>query len=141
MAIAAFGTLFQMGDGAAPENFTTVAEVVSIGGPSLSLDTVDVTNHSSPGGWEQVVGTVLRSGEITLELNYDPVGATHRLTTGLLGQMVAKTVRNYKIVFPNVGATTWSLSALVTGFEPSAAHEDKLSASVTLKVSGQPSLA
>ncbi len=140
-AISAFGTQLQIGDGGSPEAFTTIAEVVSFSGPGLALDTEDVTNHQSPGGWEESIGTILRSGEITLEINYVPTSPTHDAATGLLAKMAARSVDNYKMIFPDTGSTTWSFAALVTGFEPDAPHDGKLAASVTLKPTGQMTLA
>lgn len=140
-ALSAFGTQLQVGDGKTPEQFTTIAEVTKIGGPKLSLDTEDVTSHDSQGGWEEAIGTVLRSGEVSLDINYVPVDPTHDAATGLISRMVARSVDNYKLVFPDTGSTEWSFAALVTGFELDAPHDGKLAASVTLKVTGQPTLA
>jgi predicted secreted protein len=138
----AYGTLLKIGDGGSPsESFTSIAQVTSIGGPSLGLDPIEVTHHASTGGWEEFVGGILRSGEVTLDINYDPVEGTHDASTGLIAEMVAKTVRNFQLVFPDAGSTTWTFGALVTAFEPSAPVADKLAASVTLKLSGQPTLA
>lgn len=140
-AISAFGTLLKIGDGGGPEVFTSIAEVVTIGGPSLSMDTADVTHHESPGGWEEVVGTILRSGEVSFDVNFIPTHATQNAATGLLNDLENRTLRNFELVFPDTGNTTWSFAALVTGFEPDAPHDDPLRASVTLKLSGQPTLA
>ena len=142
MGIAAFGTLLKIGDGGSPtESFTTIAEVTDISGPELGLDTEDITNHSSTGGWEEVIPTILRSGEVSFEINYDPAGATHDASTGLIADMVAKTKRNFQLIFPDTGTTTWSFSAYVTKFAPSEPVAGKLAASVGLKISGQPTLA
>lgn len=140
-AISSFGTLLQIGDGGTPESFTTIAEVLDISGPDLSLDTEEVTSHDSPGGWEEHIGTILRSGEVTFDVNYVPTEATHDASTGLIADMVARTVRNFKLVFPDAGSTTWSFSALVTGVKPAAPVEGSLKGSITLKVTGQPALA
>lgn len=142
-ALRGLGTLLKIGDGGSPtEVFTTIAEVVSITGPSLGLDTADATNMDSPGGWEEHIGTVLRSGEVGLDLNFHPTEATHRdASGGLLNDMKNKTVRNFELHFTDAGATVWTFAALVTGFEVSAPHDDRLSATVTLKLSGAPTLA
>jgi len=138
--VAGYGTQLQIGDGGGPEVFTTIAEITNISGPGLSMDTADMTHHQSPGAWEEHVGTILRSGEVTFDLNYIPTHATHNASTGLINDMENRTLRNFKLIFPNAGATTWNFAALVTGFEPSAPHDDKLGASVTCKISGQPTL-
>ena len=140
-AIGAFGTLLKIGDGATPtENFTTIAEVSNISGPGLSMDTIDVTSHSSADGWREYIAGQLEAGEITFDINYIPTEVTHNLAKGLLGDLAAKTRRNFQLVFPDAGSTTWKFTALVTGFEPSEPVDDKLAASVSLKLSGKPTL-
>lgn len=139
-AIDSNGTLLQAGDGATPtEAFTTIAEVLDISGPSLSLETEDVTSHDS-GGNAEYIGTILDGGEVSFEINYIPGNATHNATAGLLKTMTDKAVRNFKLVFPTASPVTWQFTALVTGFEPAAPAKGKLTASVTLKVTGAPTL-
>lgn len=139
--ISAFGTLLKIGDGGGTEVFTTIAEVKDISGPSLKLDTEEVTSHSSTAGWREYIGTLLDAGEVTFTVNFIVTGATHSQTSGLLKDLKNKTLRNFQLVFPNVGNTTWAFSAYVTGFEPSMPVEGALEADVTLKISGQPTLA
>jgi len=138
--IAAYGIALKQGDGGSPESFTDIAQVVNLGGPSLKLDPLDVTNHGSTSGWREFIGGLLDAGEVTLELNYDPAEGTHDATTGLIADMTARTVRNFQLVFPDSGSTLWSFAALVTGFEIGAPVDGKLTASATLKLSGQPTL-
>jgi predicted secreted protein len=138
---SAFGTFLKIGDGATSETFTTIAEVVTITGPSLAMDPLEMTNHDSAGQWEEFIGGTLRSGEVSFDINYIPTAGTHDATTGLLNDLENRTFRNFQLVFSDTGGTTWSFSAFVTGFEPSAPFDDKLAASVTLKLSGQPTLA
>ena len=131
---AAFGTAFKRGA-------VTIAQVMNISA-GLSLDTEDVTTHDSTGGWEEVVGTILRSGEVSLDLVYDPAAATHKYASGgLLYDLVQKTAQTFSLVFSDTGSTTWSFSALVTGYEVSAPHDGALTATVKLKITGQPTLA
>jgi len=122
------------------ETLAAVAYIQSIGGPGLSLDTEDVTTHDSTGAWEEVVGTILRSGEVSLDIVYDPNANSHDATdNGLAEMLVNADPVGFTIVFP--GAVTWSFAASVTGFEPSAPHDGALTASVTLKLTGKPILA
>lgn len=74
-------------------------------------------------------------------MNFVPTHATHSYSAGLIKDMVNRTSRNFRMVFPDVGLTTWTFAALVVGFKPSAAVEDELAAEVTLQVTGQPTLA
>ena len=116
----------------------TVAQVTNIGGPSLSLDTVDVTCHDSTSGFEEVVATLLRGGEVSLDIVYDPADDTHDATggNGLITRMNAKRLTNFSLIFPNVATTTWAFDGYVTGFEPSMPVDGALTATVTIKTTG-----
>jgi predicted secreted protein len=135
----AYGTKLYRGTSGAG---TLIAQIQAISGPGLSLDTEDVTSLDSTGAWEEVVGTILRSGEVTLDIVYDPAAATHKYASGgLLYDMALRTATTYTLVFPDTGATEWVFSAFVVGFEPSAPHDGALTASVTLKPTGSMTLA
>jgi len=113
------------------------AQVTNISGPGLSLDTEDVTSHDSTAGWEEVVGTILRSGEVTMDIVYDPAGATH---AALLVDLAARTIiTTYTIDFIDA-VTIWDFNALVVGFEPSMPVGGALTAVVKFKLTGQPTL-
>jgi len=139
-AIAAFGTLLKIGDAATPEVFTTIAEVTDIGGITLSTATEDATNHSSAGGFEEKIPTTLAVGPVKFGINFVPTGPTHSYSTGLIKDWVNKTKRNFKLVFPDTGATTWSFAAYVTNVDIKAPVKGKLAADITLDVTGQPTL-
>jgi predicted secreted protein len=140
-ALDAVGSLLQIGDGASPESWTSVAEVNVINF-AVSLDTQEVTHHESPGAFKERVATLLDIGPVTLDVNFIPTEATHRdASGGLLDDMLAKTLRNFKFVFPDAGLTQYVFSAFVTNLSIAAPIEGKLGGSVTLTSSGQPTLA
>jgi len=142
MKYSAFGTTLEMGQGdEAPETFDEIANVRNISGPGISLDTEDATTHDSTNAWEEVVPTVLRTGDLTLEIVYDPSDDTHDEASdlGLLAKIANKTLTNFKITWPD--AVEWSFAAYVRSFEPGAPHDGSLTASVGLKISGAPTLA
>jgi predicted secreted protein len=116
-----------------------VVQCTNISGPSMSLDTEDVTTHDSTSAWEEVVATILRSGEVTLDLVFDPAGATH---VALWTTMVSRAAAACTIIFPNHAThTTWSFNAFVTGFETSQPVDGALTATATLKPTGVITLA
>ncbi len=136
-AISSFGTFLKKGDGASPtEAFATIAEVGDIDGPDMSLATEEVTHHGSVNGWDEFVGTILSGGEVTFPINFLPSDATHDAATGLQADMVGRTKRNFRIVYPDPGGSGYQFKALVTGFKPKAPVKGKLSADVKLKISG-----
>lgn len=125
---AAFGSSFKITGG------TVVANVKTIKGPGLSLDVVDVTSHDSAGAAEELVATILRSGEVTLGIVYDPAAATIKNAAGgLLYNMLQRTKANYTLT---VGGAAFIFDAWVTGFEPDASFDGALSADVKIKPSG-----
>lgn len=140
-AISGKGTLLKMGDGAGTEVFTTIAEVKSIGGPSFASDTIDVTSHDSPGAYREFIASLIDPGELSFDINFVPTDATHNVSTGLLRDFQNRIRRNYKIVFPDTSATTWNLQGIVTAVQINAPTDDVLSASITIKITGQPTLA
>ena len=135
-AVNAFGTTISK-DG------NEIAEVTNIGGPKLARDTLEVTHHKSTGMWREFIKGLKDGGEVSLDLNFLPFHATHNAsTTGLLADFSDDTtIAAWVLTFPDSGGTTWSFNGIVTGFEPSQPFDDKLTASVTIKVTGQPTLA
>ncbi len=132
---AAFGTLLKIAG-------TTVAGVTNIGGPGLTLETIDVTNHSSTSAWREFVGGLKDGGEIPVDIVFDPVAATHKNASGgLLYLLTTRASASFTITFPDAAPTTWTFTAFVTSFEVGAPVADGLTASVTLKITGAPTLA
>jgi hypothetical protein len=137
---SSFGTLLQMGDGGGPEVFTTVAQVMDMDGPDFSTDTEETTNHSSPGAFEEFLATIKRSGEVTFDINFDPNDPTHDQTTGLIAAYQARTMKNWRMLMPTSPAKRWDFKGIVTGMGQANPVAGILRSSVTIKISGQPTL-
>lgn len=129
----AFGTKLQRGSGGGPETFATIADITSLTPPGISRETLDVTSHDSTNGWMEFTGGLKDAGEVSADINYQP---TEHDT--LIDDFEDTAPRHYRVIFPD--GTIWSFSAILTGFEPDAPYDDKLSASLTWKVSGKPTI-
>lgn len=140
-AKSSFGTFLKLGNGATSETFATIAEVRDIKGPKMKLDTEEVTSHDSTDGWVERIGTLLDGGEITFDINWLPGNATQSFSAGLLKDMVGRTLRNFQLVVPAAATLTWTIPALVTGFEPDLPVKGRQGASITLTLTGKPTLA
>ena len=116
-----------------------VANVTNISGLGLALDTEDVTTHDQATAFEENVPTILRSGEMTLNIVFDPADATHDAVTGLSYRLEDKIYSFFKLIFSD--DTEWEASGYVNGFEPDAPAGGALTATVKLKITGQPLLA
>jgi hypothetical protein len=55
--------------------------------------------------------------------------------------MVGRTKRNFQLVVPAATSLTWTFAALVTAFEPDLPVKGAQKASITLLLSGKPTLA
>lgn len=138
-AIAGFGIALQRGDGASPEAFTAIAELLAIEGISFSHLIMDVTSHDSANNAKDFIsGKLTDAGTVTFTIHFIPTNAGHK---AIITDMYAGTRRNWKIVFPDSGSTTWGpFVGLVQDFAPSDDLESPLTADITLKLSGKPTL-
>lgn len=128
-----FGTSLARGNGADPEVFAVIAGVTNISGPGISREVLDVTGHDSPDAYREFLGGLKDPGEVSADINYRP--AVH---DQFVDDLDDEEPRNYKLVFPD--GTEWAFPAILTNFEPTAPMDDKLTASITWKVSGKPEI-
>lgn len=117
---------------------TNIALVYSVGGPSISKDAPETTDLSD--SWRTFSPSAVRDGgEITLGVRFLPTNSTQAVTTGLLYHLSNEVTPSCTITWPD--GTAYSFSAIVTGFDVSADLDSALDASVTMKVTGTPTLA
>lgn len=113
-----------------PGVYTVIGSVTALKPPALKRNTIDVTAHDSAGEWMEFIGGLKDAGEVSFDINYNP--AVH--DTIAITDFAVSTTKNWKITFPD--ATTWIYAAVLTGFAPNAPYDDKLSATLTFKVTG-----
>lgn len=118
----------------AAESFTTVAEVKDIDGPEATLDTEDVTPHDAIGGWEEIIPTILRSGEVTFDLNFVFGLATHARFRTIQKN---RTLTNFQLLLPTQPQYAWPFSAYATRVGNAFPVGGSLNAGVTLKITGE----
>ena len=139
-----FGSQFQLGDDdlSGTPVYTTVAQVKSIGDWELEAEMADTTSHDSPGGYREKFPTgIFNQEDVEMVLNYDPADGGHDNITGLMNVHLNKTLRAYKIILPDTSSTTWTFEAYVTKFATNiGSGEDQLMATVTMAITGQPTL-
>lgn len=136
------GAALWMGDGGSPETFTQVANVVSIDGPSETMETVDVTHLQSTGGYREYLPHLKDGGEVTVTTHYDPTHATHDGTTGLKKKYDDRSLVNFKFDMSQQFATNGviNFSAYVTALSKGAQVDQALEQQVTLRITGAPVL-
>jgi len=65
-AVSGKGTLFNRWDGSA---WVNIGDINSIGGPSSSRETIDVTTLGSTGGYREFIGSLRDGGDLSLSMN------------------------------------------------------------------------
>lgn len=131
-----YGTLFASGNGASPEIFTTLGEVTAITPPGWARDTVDATHEQSPGAHREFIAGLADAGEVSMDINFVPGGAATAALEAEKALTGSSAAINRRITFPDGSYMTFV--GILTAVEPDAPIDDKMSASVTLKVSGVP---
>lgn len=116
------------------ELYTSVAEIINISGPSESMDTIEATHMTSPGARREYIASLLDAGEVSGEMNFLPGDANQQ---GFRDDLNNRVRRRWQIVYTDESLTTYEFNAFVTSNEPSANVDDKLTASFTLKVTGE----
>ena len=128
-AIAGVGTKFRRWNGS---NWVDIAEINSITGPTKSRDTIDVTSLDSTGGYREFIGGFRDGGTVTLPMNF-----TRDTYDTMNTDFESDDLQNYEIYLPDDENTSFEFEALVTELGLGIPADDKVTADVTLKVSGQ----
>ena len=155
IAIPAIGTLLQVGNGASPEIFNSIANVGDLTGPSVQAAVVDVTSHTAVSApWRQKITTLLDPGTISFPLYFVPAsgGPTgvgtymgHNFTGGGLGNLFKNrgltpgVPYNWKLVFPDGVPTTYEFQAFISKFSLDAKVAGVLMGTIQLDLTGVPS--
>ena len=126
-----YGSKFLISDNASPGVYTEIAEVFNITPPNFEADDVDVTHNQSPDRTRETIAGLKTPGDCSFEMNFVPGSASDIL---LLALLQSGEQRACQIEFPN--AETWSFLAAVKGYEVSMPTDDKMTATVSMQVSG-----
>lgn len=129
-AIAGVGTLFRRWSGSAWAN---IAEVNSIQGPNKSRETIDVTSLDSTGGYREFIASFRDGGTVQLTMNF-----TRSTYDTMNDDFESDTAQSYEIVLPDDENTSLEFVGLVTEVPLFITTDDKVTANVTIKVTGQP---
>lgn len=130
-AFAGVGTQFKRGNGASVETFAAIAEINSIEGPSMTREAIDVTSLDSTSGYREWIAGFRDGGTVTLNMNFTYTGYNT-----LKGDYDDDDEHNYQIVLSDSGNTTIAFAAWVTDIPVSVQPDDKVTATITLKITG-----
>lgn len=119
---------------------TTIANIISIGGPDESKDSLDISTMDSATKFREFIPGMLDGSEITMEINYDGSAAG---TANDLNTLYRSTATETITIDFNDHATPSSASSFAcVGFITTLGHaipfDDKITQSLTIKLTGVP---
>lgn len=128
------GTRFLMAALASSSALTKLAQVTSVGLPNEQTAEVETTNYDSPGRTREFIAGLNDAGEITIEMNFHPGSATDELIVAAKGDGQVRTMR---IVTPeDDDQQMYTFPGFVRGYERNLPVDDRLTATVTIRVAG-----
>ncbi len=128
-----FGTALDDFSPASPEEFSELAEVVSMGGPTETSEEIDVTHLRSPGSYREFISSYKDGGELPLELNFVPGSASQLALQAEFEDSPQPTLRR-RIFYPD--GSTDTFHAYVKGRAHGASVGTKLTLNITLRIVG-----
>ena len=130
-AVSGVGTTFKRSNMLSSATFAAIAEINSIKGPDKKRNVIDVTSLDSTGGYREFIAAFRDGGQVVMDMNFTRDGYDD-----MNDDFEIETLVDYQIVFPgSIG--TFEFSGLVTDLGNSIPLDDKITMSVTIKVSGQ----
>ena len=128
------GIQLKRGDGASPEVFTTIPEMLEIPeSPAITRDLVDVTNQDSPGTDKEYILGLGDGNEITAVCNYIDSATQEALRT----DKENGTARNFQLLFTQFTPTlTASFTALVRSWTLGGGIGEAVKLTFVMKITG-----
>lgn len=135
-ALLGYGASFEISNSAqSPTSFVSLGEIFNITPPSAQIDQIDVTHMQSPGRRREFISGLIDGGECSFEMNYIPGSAGDLELNEILDIGVGLTRRrSCRIRYPN--GVTHTFDAELQSYEPSVPTDDRMTATVTFKVTG-----
>lgn len=112
--------------------YTTIAEINSITGPDKSRSTIDTTSLDTTGGYRTFIAGFRDSGQVTLAMNFTRAG--YELMND---DFEDNDPAWYQIALPDTEHTKLTFQGLVVNVSSSVPMDDKVTADVTIKISGK----
>ena len=121
--------LLKIGDGASPENFTTVAGLRATT-LAFNAQSVDVTNADSADMWRELLGAGVKSATISGSGVFKDAASDAALRAAFFNQSLA----NWQIVIPHFGVVSGPFK--ITSLQYEGPHDGEVKLSLSLASAG-----
>jgi len=129
-----------MSDGTLGKNTTltgsvsgAIGNVTSITMPTQARDPVEITTMGSTSNFREFIPGLLNAGELTFELNYDGSAGGD---ANVLNTALTEDAETWTVVFPDT--SSFACSGFITSIGGASPMDDKITQSVTIKLTGVP---
>lgn len=112
----------------------TIGNIISVNVGGQTRDPIDKSTMDSTSKFREFISGMADAGELTVEVNYD--GAASGVGDSLSTAYQGGTAETWTITF--VDASTFACSGFITNLGFAAPFEDKISQSITIKLTGVP---
>ena len=129
-ATRSIGTKFKIG-------LNVVADLSSIGSPSMSTEELDVTTLDSTGGVREFIAGFTDPGEVSISGFFVPGDAGQ---AAMYAALKSKDLQDFEIIYPASLGASWTFQGYVSAFNVTAETEEAIGFEATIRVSGEPSL-
>lgn len=114
----------------------TIGTILSFTPPNITRDIIDITSSSSANFAREFIAGLIDYGEAGFEMLWDINNTADALLRTI---SLERTPRTYRATFAQyTPARTITFLGYLTGYERDAPLEDKMMATVTIKVTGAP---
>lgn len=130
-AMIGYNTLYEIDVPGSPGGFAEIAEVINVTPGAAAADRVDATHYRSPDRRREYIAGLIDNGEATFEINWVPGSDTDVILRDLFESGAAA---DHRVTFPNGHRVTYQ--AVIIGYEKAVPIDDRMTATVTVAVSG-----
>ena len=125
--------------------FVAIAQAMDFSGPALVRGDTETTDHDSASGYNEYVPSTVEPGAITVAINWDPndTGHVQGVGTGFIGDFEQNgcTLAAWRLTPPVCsGTAVWTFNGYANGFTLNAPLKGVLTADLSIKISGKPTL-
>lgn len=133
MAFKGAGSSLSVGNGASPEVFTAITEVVEFSGPDSSNEEIETTNLASTA--KEFIPALKDQGTLDFTAHLDTSNAQH---TQLDTDSLNGTTRNYRITWDESPQAYITFSAFLSSLSYQTDPNDTVKISGTLRITAAP---
>lgn len=135
--LSGFGTVLSRGDETGA-SYLPIGEIQKVSGGGVEVDMYESGHMQSPDGFEEVVAGMAKRSPLVVELNFVPDDTMQDLLMDD-AETVPQLKRYWKVQYPPSAAPTgtYTFQGYVKKFDPAAPYRGKMTATLTIELSGK----